>query len=283
MRTQRAREFKPQLLPSHTGLLKLLSGADPIGWNRLPWCPVPASECHLSLVCLQISTEMLLQTKWIGHSPSTCHFENSLGDPLVYFVGTPGWGAPQWPHWDKQYWGWLSGLFTWKFTSGGGGMFCRCTEEHCITKNHSKYFGGPKHLYISPGNLPSSLPAWKEFYSSRLEPKLQWFKRELATVGTIMPYIVRMQLASQPPCSSLKMCLLFNYLQGKMQRQLKSQEIKMIVKGWEGFVKWFIRSAYKIIACSPLLNDEEILCRNSAHYETHPAHTKTVFTMPYIN
>lgn len=30
-----------------------------------------------------------------------------------------------------------------------------------------------------------------------------------------MPYIVKMQLASQAPCSSLKMCLLFNYLQGK--------------------------------------------------------------------
>lgn len=37
-----------------------------------------------------------------------------------------------------------------------GKMLCRCTEEHCITKNHSKYFGGPKHLYISSGNLPST-------------------------------------------------------------------------------------------------------------------------------
>lgn len=134
-------------------------------------------------------------------------------------------------------------------------MFCRCTEENCITKNHSKYFGGPKHLYISAGSLPSSLPAWKEFYSWRLEQKLQWFKRELATVRTIMPYIVKMQLASSPPYSSLKMCLLFNYLQGKMQRQLKSQEIKIIWKDWEVFAKWFISGAYKIMTCSQLLNE----------------------------
>lgn len=125
MRTQRAREWNPSCSPPTLASRSSYLELTPIGWNQLPRCPVLASACHLSLVCLQISPEMLLQTKWIGYSRSTCHFEKSLGYPPCLFCRHPGvGGALQWPHWDKQYWGWLRGLFTWKFTSGVGGGQC---------------------------------------------------------------------------------------------------------------------------------------------------------------
>lgn len=135
--------------------------------------------------------------------------------------------------------------FTWKFTSEKCFADVLKKTVSLRTTQILQWTKTPLYFFWQPA---SSLPAWKEFYSWRLEQKLQWFKREWATVRTIMPYIAKCNGHLSLP-TALWNVLTLQLFTRKMQRQLvEITRNKNCFKGLRSpFAKWFICGACKIM------------------------------------